>query len=77
MTLFYLYEPNGQIYYNWSYEETVTPFTAAAFRYWVYPFPADAPRGQWRFEALFNGQTYTANFYLLAPQVYLPMVISD
>lgn len=72
-TLFYIYQPDNTIYYTWSHTET-TPFVSAAFRYWVYDFPADAPLGRWRLEALFNGQTYSAEFYLLSERLYLPIV---
>lgn len=65
-TLFYIYQPDDTIYYTWSHTETTT-FVSAAFRYWVYDFPADAPSGNWRLEALYNGQTYLTHFNLNAP----------
>jgi murein DD-endopeptidase MepM/ murein hydrolase activator NlpD len=65
-TLFYIYQPDDAIYYTWSFTETTT-FVPAAFRYWIYEFPADAPTGTWRLEALYNGQTYATYFNINAP----------
>jgi hypothetical protein len=77
-TLFYIYQPDDTIYYTWSHTET-TAFVSAKFLYWIYEFPADAPSGPWRFDALYNGQTYSTHFNLFSPaaltqKIYLPAI---
>lgn len=70
-----VFNPAGGIYRSWSYTDNAYPFLAAAGRYWSMDLPADAPSGVWRFQAVYNGQTYGTPFWVnvpITPTLYLP-----
>jgi murein DD-endopeptidase MepM/ murein hydrolase activator NlpD len=80
-TVLTIYDPTSAVYETWSYTDNATPFASAASRYWSRDFPASVPSGTWRFEAVYNGQTYQTLFTINASPVnytnavYLPLVI--
>ncbi len=53
-----IYQPDGTIYRSWS-NSPPTYYSAA---YWYGSYPLGAKVGLWKFEVVFNGQTYTHNF---------------
>lgn len=56
-----IYQPNGDVYYSWSYEmeEEYYQWSYWWWYFWIVP---DFPPGTWRFEVQFEGQTYTTYF---------------
>ncbi|HET6245882.1 MAG: T9SS type A sorting domain-containing protein [Bacteroidetes bacterium] len=40
---------------------------SASYWYWGYNLPSNAPSGSWRFEVVFQGQTFTHEFQVQAP----------
>lgn len=56
-----IYQPNGSIFQRWTRSSSVEHY-AASWWWWSFPLPTDAPGGDWRFEVVFNGQTYQTTF---------------
>jgi hypothetical protein len=56
-----IYQPDGSIYQRWTDQSDASHY-AASWWWWGYSLPADAMRGNWRFEVVFNGQTYQTIF---------------
>jgi len=70
-----IYQPDGSIYDQWTHSTTTGHF-AASWWWWSYDLEPQAPTGAWRFEVVFNGQTYTHGFYVieLSEHIYLPLI---
>ncbi len=66
-TLLTISDPNGNTFQSWSYSNAATPFTPVLERHWAFDFPANATPGTWRFQALYNGNTYETFFNVNAP----------
>lgn len=56
-----IYQPDGSIYQRWTASSSASHY-ASSWWWWGYSLPADAMRGNWRFEVVFNGQTYQTTF---------------
>ncbi len=56
------------MFQSWSTTDGTT-FTSGTNRSWVFDFSASDPAGTWRFEAIYNGQTYETYFNVNAPAV--------
>ncbi len=61
-----IYRPDGTVFQSWQYT-TATTFSSAWSGAWVYNFPAGSPSGTWRFEAIYNGQSYQTFFNVNSP----------
>jgi murein DD-endopeptidase MepM/ murein hydrolase activator NlpD len=56
-----VYAPDGSIFSQSTYKSS-QPHSSASYSFFSHPFPAGLPAGTWRFEVLFNGQTYETYF---------------
>ncbi|MCW5578061.1 MAG: peptidoglycan DD-metalloendopeptidase family protein [Dokdonella sp.] len=66
-TAFTITRPNGSVFANWSFkmaDATSDPYYSAAFWYWYFDLPGNAPPGLWRFRASYQSATYTHEFYV-------------
>lgn len=61
-----IYRPDGTVFQSWQYTSATT-FSSAWSGAWAPGFPADAPSGTWRFEAIYNGQAYQTFFNVNSP----------
>ncbi|MBP7688558.1 MAG: peptidoglycan DD-metalloendopeptidase family protein, partial [Thermoflexales bacterium] len=61
-----IYRPDGSTFQSWQYT-SATAFSPLWSAAWVFNFPVGAPSGTWRFEAVYNGQTYETFFNVDAP----------
>ncbi|MBF0337885.1 MAG: peptidoglycan DD-metalloendopeptidase family protein [Nitrospirae bacterium] len=59
-----IYRPDGTVFKSWMYKNDKTQHYSVAYWYWYYTLPTDAPSGKWRFQMVFNGQTYEQPFYV-------------
>lgn len=65
LTSLQILRPNGSIFQSWSFrmsDATPDPFYSAAWWYWSYALPANAPAGTWHFRATYQGTTYNHDF---------------
>ncbi len=72
-----IYEPDGSVYDSWSHSmPPEDEHYAASWWWWSFDFDYSVPTGTWRFEVVFNGQTYTQHFFIgeLPEHLYLPLV---
>lgn len=54
--------PNGTVYASWTHNSPAAHY-ASSWWYWNWSsFAPTGPSGTWRFEVVFNGQTYSKNF---------------
>lgn len=58
-----IYKPDNTLWQTWDYVNTTT-YTGAYFYWYFYYFPNIA--GNWRFDVIFNGQTYSQPFTVYA-----------
>jgi murein DD-endopeptidase MepM/ murein hydrolase activator NlpD len=65
-TQFTLYRPDGSIFQSSQYAPN-NGFNSAWSYGWVANFSNSEPAGTWRFEAIYNGQTYQSFFNINAP----------
>jgi murein DD-endopeptidase MepM/ murein hydrolase activator NlpD len=65
-TQFTIYHPDGSPFQSQQYAPGNT-FSSALSRAWVVNLPVTEPAGTWRFEAIYNGQTYQTFFNVNAP----------
>ena len=56
-----IYQPEGTVYRSWTGSISAS-YYSASYWYWFYTLEANAPAGLWKFEVIFNGQTYHHNF---------------
>ncbi len=61
-----IYRPDGSTFQAWEYT-SATAFASLWSAAWVFNFPIGVPSGTWRFEAVYNGQTYQTFFNVDAP----------
>lgn len=67
VTALTLYRPDGSVHQSWTYTAPATTFSSAWSAAWVSNLPAGSPAGTWRFEAVYNGQSYETFFNVDAP----------
>jgi murein DD-endopeptidase MepM/ murein hydrolase activator NlpD len=60
ITNYSVLRPNGSVFASWN--GTASQTYDAAYWYWWYTLPANAPFGLWRFRATFQGVTYEHRF---------------
>jgi murein DD-endopeptidase MepM/ murein hydrolase activator NlpD len=65
-TQFTVYQPNGAVFQSWIYTSATT-FSSAWSAGQVLAFAPADPAGTWRYEAVYNGQTYQTFFNLNDP----------
>ncbi|MBI5652316.1 MAG: peptidoglycan DD-metalloendopeptidase family protein [Chloroflexi bacterium] len=56
-----IFQPDGSVFRSWSGSSSVAHYSAS-YWYRAYALSANAPLGIWKFQVIFNGQTYTHNF---------------
>lgn len=56
-----VYRPDGTVFRSWTGTLSVS-YYAASYWYRSYALAANAPFGRWRFEVVYNGNTYTHTF---------------
>lgn len=66
ISAFTLKRPDGSTFAQWQFDLVSaglprTRYSATAWN-WVHTLPVDAPKGYWRWEAVFHGQTYRLDF---------------
>jgi hypothetical protein len=59
-SLYAVYQPDGTVFRSWT--GAAVSYYAASYWYRSYGLPANAPYGRWRFEVVYDGQTYTHDF---------------
>ena len=59
-----VYQPDNSIWQQWT--EPNTTYYNSSYWYWYYTLPSNAQAGTWKFEVLYNGQTYQHFFYVNA-----------
>jgi murein DD-endopeptidase MepM/ murein hydrolase activator NlpD len=62
---FTVLRPNGTTFQNWTFklsDATTDPYYAAAYWYWPYTLPANAPPGLWHFRATYQSVAYNHDF---------------
>jgi murein DD-endopeptidase MepM/ murein hydrolase activator NlpD len=61
--------PDGSVFAQWSFDLAGSglprQFYSATYWYWRYVLPADAPQGDWKFEADYQGNSYASTFVVL------------
>ena len=55
-----VFRPDNSIWQQWS--NTNTAYYNASYWYWNYTLPSAAPSGTWKFQVIYNGQTYERFF---------------
>jgi hypothetical protein len=64
-----IYRPDDSIFQSWTYSSS-SPYSGAPYRWWSYPLTSDAVTGTWRFEVLYESQTYMT-FFNVGDPVYI------
>jgi murein DD-endopeptidase MepM/ murein hydrolase activator NlpD len=60
-SLYTIFEPDETVYSQWTGSSS-EPHYAASYWYWYFDFPQEVPEGIWRFQVIFQGETYTHQF---------------
>lgn len=60
-SLYTVYQPDGTIYRSWAGNSSAAHYSAS-YSWRSYTLGANAPFGIWKFQVVFNGQTYEHNF---------------
>ena len=68
-SLFTVYQPDGTVYRSWSYTPS-SSHSSSSYSWHSYTLEAGVPSGLWKFQAIFNGQTYEHTFSV-GKKVYL------
>ncbi|UOG76835.1 peptidoglycan DD-metalloendopeptidase family protein [Hymenobacter tibetensis] len=66
LTTYTVYRPDNTVFATWTHSITPAHY-AASYWYWNYVLPTNAPVGNWRFTATFQGSTVTQNFTVGIP----------
>jgi murein DD-endopeptidase MepM/ murein hydrolase activator NlpD len=64
-TTFTILRPNGSTFQTWTFrmsDATTDPYYSAAYWYWNYTLPANAPAGLWHFRATYESVAYDHAF---------------
>ncbi|MEO5624259.1 MAG: peptidoglycan DD-metalloendopeptidase family protein [Dokdonella sp.] len=67
VTTFTVLRPNGTTFATWSFKMSDSkpdPYYAAAYWYWYYMLPSDAPTGLWHLRATYESVTYNHTFFV-------------
>jgi murein DD-endopeptidase MepM/ murein hydrolase activator NlpD len=56
-----IYQPDNSIYDRWTHQSIVDHY-AASYWWWSFALPTNPKNGTWRFEVVFEGQTYETTF---------------
>jgi len=67
-----IYDANGQLYSSWMHMSPVPHYVASYWYFQFNDFAAGAPTGTWRYQVIFNGETYHRDFALLAGDADTP-----
>ena len=60
-TQYTIYRPDNSVFATWTHASTAVHY-AASYWYWSRTLPTNAPTGQWRFEALYQGVVTSRGF---------------
>lgn len=58
-----IYQPNNTLWSTWSWNNTMPNYNAA-YVYWWIILGSNAPYGQWKYDIVYNNQTYSHFFYI-------------
>jgi hypothetical protein len=58
-----IYKPDDSIFQSWTHN-TADPHLFASYWFWGFTLPVDAPAGTWKFEVVYEGQTYEHEFFV-------------
>lgn len=58
-----IYQPNNTLWTTWSWNNTMPNYNAA-YVYWWIIVGNNAPYGQWKYDIVYNNQTYSHFFYI-------------
>jgi hypothetical protein len=70
-----IYRPDNTVFQTWTHTRIEDPphpsqlepdWSLAAYWCWEWTLPSDAPEGNWKFEVVYEGQTYEHNFFVKA-----------
>jgi hypothetical protein len=56
-----IYKPDGSVYQNWT-GTMAAAYWSTAYWYRAYTLSANAPTGRWKYQVVYNGQTYQHTF---------------
>ncbi len=70
-TQYTIFRPDNSVFAAWTHSSKAE-YYAASYWYWSYPLPADAPIGQWRFQAQFQNVVTTRTFTVGTPSATTP-----
>ncbi len=59
--------PDNSVFDTWQSALTSADWYAASYWYWSYTLPASAPGGWWHYKVVYQGATYTHDFYVKGP----------
>jgi murein DD-endopeptidase MepM/ murein hydrolase activator NlpD len=57
------FRPDGTVYDQWTGSSS-QPHWAASYSWWTINFPQDVMHGIWKFQVIYEGITYTHNFFI-------------
>lgn len=66
-----LFKPDGSVYSQWTHASEV-PHYAASYWYWYFDFPSNIAQGVWRFQVIYEGNTYNHQFTIQSTQTVVP-----
>lgn len=58
-----IYRPDDSVFESWTHSIT-EEYMFASYWYWGWELPLDAPAGAWKFEVLYESNTYEHTFYV-------------
>ena len=61
MTDLKIYKPDASVWQSWNHTMGSTHYSSSWW-YWTWTLPGDAPYGLWKFEAVYEGNTYEHTF---------------
>lgn len=66
-----IFRPDGSIFRDWTHHSNVAHYSAS-YWYWSFTIPVNAPTGEWTFQVLYEGKTYSHTF-AVAPENHPPL----
>lgn len=73
-----IYQPDGTVFSTWIVNSNADDGHYSASYWWrSYKLPPTAPEGMWRYEVVFEEETYHHEFEVKAEHNYLPVVLKD
>jgi hypothetical protein len=63
---YYVYDAIGNLVASWSHSSPAAHY-AASYWYWYFALPGGYALGKWRFDVVYQGQTYSHDFFVVDP----------